>query len=311
MADRTYSPPDNPPPTMRSMAVLFADIAGSTRLYDTLGDQVAKALIDECLDVMRQVAEQNSGRVVKTIGDEVMCVFPDATSACACAAEMQLKVAGLPAVEGNKRAIRIGFHTGLAIEERGDVFGDTVNVAARMSSLAKGNQIMTTRETVSRLPAVMRASTREIAALAIRGKGEDIDVCELIWQQGEDLTMAMTRTVSRAGAAAPRLESLRLERGDSALVLDTGSPGATLGRDPASSIVIADRQASRLHARIERRRDKFFLIDQSTNGTYVTFDGETEIALRREELMLRGSGTIAFGHSGAEATETVRFSLVR
>jgi len=76
--------------------------------------------------------------------------------------------------------------------------------------------------------------------------------------------------------------------------------------------VLADRKASRVHARIERRRDKYFLVDQSTNGTYVTFAGEAEIALRREEVMLRGSGRITFGHSIAEsADETVDFTLPR
>jgi predicted component of type VI protein secretion system len=75
--------------------------------------------------------------------------------------------------------------------------------------------------------------------------------------------------------------------------------------------VLADRKASRVHARIERRRDKFLLVDQSSNGTYVTFAGESEIVLRREELILRGHGQIAFGHSIAESSEEiVEFSVL-
>jgi predicted component of type VI protein secretion system len=105
--------------------------------------------------------------------------------------------------------------------------------------------------------------------------------------------------------------SLRLERGEFALVLDLAHPGVVLGRDPRCAIVVADRKASRQHARIERRRDKFFLIDQSTNGTFVTFDGEPEIVLLREEVMLRSRGRISFGHSSLEGEETVRFSMVR
>ena len=67
--------------------------------------------------------------------------------------------------------------------------------------------------------------------------------------------------------------------------------------------------ASRLHARIERRRDKFVLIDQSTNGTYVTLEGEKEILLRREELILRGRGHISFGHTyQPEPAEVLRFA---
>ena len=74
--------------------------------------------------------------------------------------------------------------------------------------------------------------------------------------------------------------------------------------------MIGDLKASRNHARVEKRRDKYYLIDQSTNGTFVTVSGEAEMALHREELMLRGQGYILFGHSAAESKdETVEFSV--
>ena len=93
-------------------------------------------------------------------------------------------------------------------------------------------------------------------------------------------------------------------------MLELANAGIVLGRDASCQIAIADRMASRQHARIERRRDKFFLIDQSTNGTFVAFVGESEIALRREEVMLRGEGRIAFGRSVSESSdETVGFTL--
>ena len=287
------------------MSVLFADIAGSTKLYDTLGDTHAKTLIDECIGIMRGIVSRYNGRVIKTIGDEVMCVLPDADSGHLAAADMQLKVADLPAVSNVKRAIRVGFHVGPVIEEAGDVFGDTVNMAARMAGLAKGMQIITTWATVARLSPALRDSTRKIAVLAVKGKGDDIDVCEVIWQAGEDLTMA---TASIAAASAQI--KLHLAHGAKNLVLEQANTGVLLGRDASCEIVLADRMASRVHARIERRRDKFVLIDQSTNGTFVTFAGEAEIVLRREEVMLRGQGRIAFGHSiGESGEETVNFAV--
>jgi adenylate cyclase len=287
------------------MAVLFADIAGSTKLYDTLGDAQAKMLIDECLGLMCGIIGRYSGRVIKTIGDEVMCVLPDADSGHLAAADMQLKVMALPAVSNVKRAIRIGFHVGPVIEESSDVFGDAVNMAARMAGLAKGMQIITTLATVERLSPALRESTRQIAALSVKGKSDDIEVCEVIWQEGGDLTMA-TPSIKTATA---KIE-LHLAHGTQELVLEQANSAVLLGRDASCQIVLADRMASRVHARIERRRDKFFLVDQSTNGTFVTFTGESEIALRREEVMLRGRGRIVFGHSISDSSEeTVDFAV--
>lgn len=284
-------------------AVLFADIAGSTKLYEVLGDTQAKALIDECLGLMRTITARHAGRVIKTIGDEVMCVFPDADSGYLAATDMQTRIAALPAVSNTKRAIRVGFHVGPVIEENSDVFGDTVNTAARMAGVAKGTQIMTTLATVQRLSPMLRGSTRRIAALSVKGKGDDIDVCEVIWQDGDDLTMA-TASINTPAAQI----QLHLTHGTRKLVVEHANSSIVLGRDSGCQIVLADRKASRQHARIERRRDKFFIIDQSTNGTFVTFAGEAEIGLRREEAMLRGQGRITFGHSVAESSEeTVNF----
>lgn len=315
---QTRDPGVLPPQT--EVAILFADVAGSTRLYELFGDQAAKKLIDACLRSMREAAVDSRGRVVKIIGDEIMCVFPDAEHAYLAATEMQIRVSELasqPVPESqmqpgaHSRAIRVGFHVGAVIEENGDLFGDTVNVASRMTAIAKANQIMTTGSTVARLPDLLRLSTREIAALAVKGKGEAISVFEVIWQTSEDLTMAITMQPNLASISMIIPRSLRLERGEFVLVLDPEHSGVVLGRDPNCAIVVADRQASRQHARIERRRDKFFLVDQSTNGTFVTFDGEPEIVLLREEVMLRGRGRISFGHSTDDNEETVRFSMVR
>ena len=290
----------------RIMAVLFADVAGSTKLYDTLGDTLAKAMVDECIALMGSIVAQYGGRVIKTIGDEVMCVLPDADSGCLAATDMQTRVTALPAVSDVKRAIRVGFHAGAVIEENNDVFGDTVNLAARMAGVAKAMQIITTRATVERLSPLLRKSSRLIASLSVKGKG-DVEVCEITWQ-GEDELTAMASSTSAVSTAG--IAKLHLQYGSTELILDKPDASIILGRDASCHIEIVDRMASRHHARIERRRDKFFLVDQSTNGTYVVFKGESEIALRREEVMLRGEGRIAFGRSVSQSSEgTVTFSL--
>ena len=287
-------------------AVLFADIAGSTKLYEALGDTAAKGLIDDALIALAALTRRHGGRVIKTIGDEIMCVFPTAEKCFHAATDMQNKIDSMPVVSGTKRRIRIGFHAGPLIEEAGDVFGDTVNVAARMSGLARGMQVMTTKSTVAMLPVYLRAFTRDIASLAVKGKADDMAVCEVLWQDEGDLTM----TVAALPAHAVPTGELVLKHGAQHVVLNGQRASAAMGRDPGSDIVVTDTKASRHHARIEKRRDKFFLADQSTNGTFVKVNGEAEIALRREELMLRGSGRIWFGHGEAEDSgESVEFSV--
>jgi class 3 adenylate cyclase len=305
MADPLKSTVINEPPPEGVVAVLFADIAGSTKLYDALGDTQAKIMIDEALIALQVITKRHRGRVIKTIGDEVMCVFPGAERGFLAAMDMQTVVNALVVTKGVKRMIRVGFHAGPVIEEKGDVFGDTVNVAARMAGLAKGMQIMTTRSTVDALPAALRASTRPIATLAVKGKADDLVVCEVLWQEGDDLTMA----AGSLQVAEPKVE-LVLRHGGREVLLGADRPAVMVGRDAACDIVISDPKASRQHARIEKRRDKFFITDQSSNGTFVTFSGEAEVALRREEAMLRKSGRIVFGHSGADAAgDSVEFAV--
>lgn len=282
---------DNAP---RHAAILFADVAGSTRLYETAGDAVALTLIGRCIDVMKAVCEERDGRVVKTIGDEVMAVFPSAGNAGYASIDMHGRIARLAAEGGVRLAIHAGFHCGPVLEDAADYYGDTVNVASRLCSLAKGGQTLMAAETLDHLPMPLKVRTRSQDVHAVRGKQADIELFELLWQDSEeDLTTLATR---RAGRRA----QLTLHYGGRAIELDEGDGALTFGRDAANDVVIADRKASRVHARIERRRDKYVLVDHSTNGTFCTLDGEGEVELHREELLLRGRGRIVFGHPWVE-----------
>lgn len=281
------------------MCILFADVSGSTRLYEKLGDADALATIGRCIDRMTRAVLANRGRVVKTIGDEVMATFDSAESGMLAASDMQHRIDDLPLTGGVKLMIRVGFHYGPTIIENNDFFGDTVNVAARMAGLAKGGQIVTTGDCVAQLPELLRQSTRSLDALTVKGKALDIQVCEVIWQENAELTMM----ADSATAAPPREASVRLLHAGSETLLTATSPPLTLGRDAGCDIVVGDPSASRTHGRIERRRDKFVYVDVSSNGTYVTFQGEPEMALKREEIILRGSGRIVFGHPFRSAAE--------
>lgn len=294
--------------TQQDVCIVFADVSGSTRLYEKLGDTGALAAVERCIEAMKRATALNKGRVVKTIGDEVMAVFDSAAQGMQAASEMQQRIDELSAPAPDvKLAIRAGFHFGPALLENNDVFGDTVNTAARMAGLAKAGQIMTTADTVAALPDLLREACREIDALAVKGKAENIHVCEVIWQESAELTMMSTRMAPAASMGT----RLVLRQGSTVLALGPARPTASLGRDLACDIVIRDPRASRSHARIERRRDKFVLVDMSSNGTYISFQGEAELVLKREEIILRSKGRIAFGHSATTATaaDLLSFSI--
>ena len=289
----------------RKLVILFADVAGSTKLYETLGDAEALATIGRCLDIMKAVCDDHGGRVVKTIGDETMAVFPLPANAAYAAIAMQTQISALRTSKGLPLKIHAGFHFGPVIDDGADVYGDAVNVAARLTSLAKAGQTLISAATVEVLSPALRARTRDQDAHTVKGKQDDIHTFELIWQESEEeLTAMSTRPTIRAAG-------LKLTHGVRELELDQNSPPITLGRDAQNDIVIADRKASRLHGRVERRRDKFVIVDQSSNGTFVTVDGEPEIMLRREELMLRGRGHVTFGHAYLDdPSEFLGFSCV-
>jgi class 3 adenylate cyclase len=290
------------PTAATEFAVLFADVSGSTRLYEKLGDERALATVGQCLARVREACEGHTGRVVKTIGDEIMAVFPHADDAAQAAAAMQARITSEPLQGGQRIAIRVGFHYGPAIEADNDVFGDSVNVAARLTGVANASQVITSLATAAMLSPWLRARTRELTTLTVKGKLHDMSVCELLWQESsDDVTTLSTRFVVPPAR-------LFVRHGARDVVLDQSKGTLTLGRDAQNDVVIADRMASRLHAHIERRRDRFVLLDHSSNGTFVTLDGEPEIPLRREEFVLRGRGRISFGHAHAtDPRETVDF----
>jgi adenylate cyclase len=284
-------------------SVLFADVSGSTKLYETAGDAVAHAAIEKCVNLMREKTVGSKGRVIKTIGDEVMSAFPTADDAAGAAIEMQAAISEMPPVGNTQIGIRIGFNHGPVVERDGDVFGDAVNLAARLAGVATKGQIITARDTVMLMAPMLKASTRAITTIQVKGKAQEIQVYELIWQQSED----MTTLASQKSIYKPKNAKLRLLVQGNEVVLSTERPAVALGRDASADLVVKERMASRAHGKIERRLDKFILTDHSANGTFVTIEGDKEIVLRREEFTLRGHGWIAFGQSRATATDIVEF----
>jgi adenylate cyclase len=289
----------------RLATVLFADVSDSTRLYETAGDTAALAAITSCLAAMRQATEAAGGRVIKTIGDEVLAVFSSPDAAVAAAAEMQAKAEALPEIAGSRIGLRIGFHYGPLLQQDDDVFGDTVNLAARLVAQAQKSEIITTSETAALLAPVFRSMVRHLHAITVKGKTEEVELAEILWRSDINATTFMHNRVKPPKPAAGFAVRLRYRNRE--VVRRRDGDAVVIGRDAGCGLVIEDDMASRQHCTVERRGDKYILKDHSTNGTYVTVEGDTELLLQREELTLRKHGWIAFGQPRAGATEVVEF----
>lgn len=287
------------------LAITFADVSQSTKLYERLGDQKARKAIADCVQVMSEATTKYGGTVIKTIGDEVMSTFPDADSAADAVAFMQEEITEGMSIDGIPLAIRAGIHFGPALLEKNDVFGDAVNTAARMAGQAKAGQIMTTGATVDMMSDTWQASTRQIDSSTVKGKRDPIAMFEIIWQR-EDVTRMVTATFGQHDTTG----RMTLKVGAAEAVVDAEHNAAGMGRGDQNELVVRNSLVSRLHARIEYRRGKFVLIDQSVNGTFVRKTNGTETLVRRDELILDGSGTIGLGQPlGPGETDSISYEL--
>jgi len=280
---------------------MFADVSGSTMLYDQMGDEVAKGAIDRCLAHLQEVVEVSQGVVIQKIGDELMCRFDTAEQGIRAAKAVQSEASNLPVLDDIKLSIRVGLHYGLVIEDDNDIFGDAVNVAARMAGIAKGGQVITTFDTVNALPDELADQVRQIDLTHVKGKPEKLEVYEVIWEQNGDFTRVASQLLSRAKTG---LMKLIIKFRAHHIELSSESRTITFGRDSSCDLVVDTALASRKHVSIELRRGKFVLTDQGTNGTYVSFLGKEEIYLRREELILQGTGQVSLGQPVAETEKS-------
>ncbi|HLQ14082.1 MAG TPA: adenylate/guanylate cyclase domain-containing protein [Steroidobacteraceae bacterium] len=290
------------------LAILFADVVGSTRLFEGLGDQRARAMVSICIDVMRTATEHHHGAVIKTIGDEIMATFPTADDALNAAGQMQKQISAHAElkVEGQPVAIRIGCHYGPVVLEARDVFGASVHTANRMTSQAKAGQIITTSATVERLSPEWRASVRQIDIATIRGQGGEVALYEVLWQT-DDVT-SMLPAIALTSHDQRRTLRLRVRSGDREVICDQLHPHVAIGRADESDLIVRGNLISRLHARIEFNRNRFLLTDQSTNGTFVQIAGQEEAFVRRDSMPIKGEGMIGLGRvPDVDSPQTIRF----
>ena len=277
------------------VAILFADVVGSTQLYDKFGDTKASETVAACLEVMKEATQQYNGTVIKTIGDEVMATFPTVDESMGAAILMQTRISADNKQEGRIAvSIRIGSHFGPVVQEQNDIFGAAVHTANRMTSQAKSRQIVISGETVSKMSDKLRELTRQIDVATVRGKLDEVALYELLWNPDE--ATSMLPTIELEGQDR-KLGKVELSFRDQKIEVSDKQKSATLGRAEDNDLVIKGNLISRIHAKVEMRRGKIIVVDQSTNGTFLLNVQGEETFIRRDSAQLIGEGTIGLGRS--------------
>lgn len=290
------------------LAVLFADICGSTALYVRLGDDLARQLIAKCIALMTGKVIAHQGILIKTIGDEIMCTFPGAETAMHAACAIQTALENEWSDKAHPMHVRIGFHYGDVICESGDVYGDTVNVAARVASITRASQIMVTLAVVDMLPPDLRDKTHQIFRAEFKGKQEQLDIFQVTWEADDMLRTRIGTARFRAPQACS--QELILRYRDQSFKVNEQYKTLLLGREEICDVWVQNNFASRQHARIELRFGKFIISDHSTNGTYIRFNDGPVVRLAREDTMLRGSGSISLGQPYSDnPVDPIEFSI--
>jgi len=276
-----------------TLAVLFADISSSAVLYESVGNVEALNLVSSCITVMSGIVSDHCGTIINTIGDEVMCTFPSSQQAIEAAIAIQKSHDAFRMDLPDKRvtlSIRIGIHWGQVIKQSYDVFGDAVSIAARVIGLAKPGQVFATSQAIDALPKGNGLNARCIDRAMVNGKGGESSIFEIVWDdQMQTMSFSSEETMQVIYCR------LHLRQGKRELYVDNSKPFVTLGRQVGNDLVVGDVIASRMHGRLEMRRGKFVLIDQSTNGTYVSQEGKSPVFVHNDEIILSAHGVISLG----------------
>jgi len=283
------------------VAILFADVVGSTQLYDKYGDTKASETVAHCLEVMKDATFQFDGTVIKTIGDEVMSTFPTADDAMSAAAQMQARISVEPEEDDDRIpvSIRIGCHFGPVVQEQNDIFGAAVHTANRMTSQAKAKQIVMSGVTVEQMGEDWAAQTRQIDIATVRGRIDEVALFELLWQPEEATSMVPTLEMTSKKKNGMRLV---LTFRDQTVEVNDKRTNINMGRGDDNELVVKGNLISRVHAKIEKRRGKFMLIDQSTNGTFLQTVAGEETFVRRDSIELVSEGIIGLGRVAKAGT---------
>ena len=292
--------------------VVFADLVGSTGIFERLGDETAGRFVTQLTTALSRSFEQHRGRVVKLLGDGLFVVFPDESDAIAACVGIQKRLQDTPVYPGGSGKpvqMQMGVESGEVVEIEGDCYGDAVNSAARLADLAGAEQILTTSRVRDSLSPELGGKLRSLGPMFLRGKNEQTEVWRVQWQPERDADATMMGASMFKAVPNAHLE---LAANGQTRRLEPNGSSLTLGRATTANLSINDSRVSRVHATVDWKGGHFVLNDQSSFGTWVYMGGGTApLVLRRTECYLVGNGLITLGcEREAEAAPRVEFAVV-
>ncbi|MGR8947796.1 MAG: FHA domain-containing protein [Gammaproteobacteria bacterium] len=283
--------------SLPQLAILYADVCGSTRLYEQYGDEIARADMAACIGMLDDISTRLDGTTLKTIGDELMCAFEDPIKASLAAAEMH---AGLKkACDANEFRmgalhIKIGWHWG-SVNWRGDeVLGEAPVTAQQIINRANADEILTSKQSIDKLPPGLFANIHMLDRIEAQAWDGTLDVCKIPWEQSGEETQISSVQLSQL---VSKEVSLVLQYDEQEIIINSVNTKCTIGRGRHADLRVNGGFTSRQHAEITYRNGRFNLRDESVNGTIIVDGNGGSRRLRREEGVIAGIGRLGFGAS--------------
>ncbi|MFT4562002.1 MAG: adenylate cyclase [Gammaproteobacteria bacterium] len=293
--------------------IMFADVVGSTSLYETLGDLAAQRIVTECLSVAKQSTTYHRGEILAELGDEVMATFSDAGDAAAAACEIHAKMVetfqdGEGTGTGPLR-MRIGMHYGPVFGRDDTMASDTAKIAHWAATNAKPEQTLGTSALIDVLPRIFQAVSRYVDDetwnfISI----EHMAIHEIIW----DVESVTVYSGEIPALNAQQCAGFTFAYRDKSVTLNADRPVISIGRGTENDLIVSHDLASRQHLSAQFSRGRCTISDNSTNGTVVYATPDiTGHRLRRESIAIVGQGTIMLGQPGELSEEdVVRYQAV-
>ncbi|NQT25276.1 hypothetical protein HQ585_07975 [candidate division KSB1 bacterium] len=172
--------------TEKEVTILFTDVVASSTYWDSRGDVMGRLMIDFLNRMIFPIIQKNNGRIVKTIGDSVMASFKSPTHALHASIAIQQALQHERKSDPKIPKICIGIHSGRAVVEKGDIYGDTVNVASRIEDKANANEILISARAIRKLNQKSYHLEKK-GRFTPRGKKNPMTLYKCVWQKASEV----------------------------------------------------------------------------------------------------------------------------